>query len=218
MFLARHALDSALNPVLLVDLPRCASVPMLDRALDALARYADSAQPQAGVQKSGTGHEDWLTQETPGLARETVAYYVRAVEGYGWGLRAKPSGMTWPLGYKGQRVFDVFFSVSPAWAYFQVPMLPGIPAALSSRDDAVRAAFLRYLLRVNDAWYMAKLGLTAAGQPIMMLEVPTQELDFDLFRLCTRLIASYLDFYSRELQIMAELERDHKLRAWVLAG
>jgi hypothetical protein len=190
--------------------------------LAALARYVDPTGE--ALARSGSSEpveraaNSLFTQETPGLAQETVAYYVRAVEGRGWGLRGKPSGVTWPLGYKGQRLFDVFFSVSPAWATFQVPVLAGSPAALASPEEAVRAAFLRYLLRVNDAWYMAKLGLTATGQPILMLEVPTQELDFDLFRQCTRLIASYLDFYARELQIMAELERDHRLKAWLLAG
>ena len=58
---------------------------------------------------------------------------------------------------------------------------------------------------------MAKLGLSDAGQVLMMLEVPTQEFDFEMFRLVTRLLGTYLDLYGREIQIMAHLQTDQRL-------
>jgi hypothetical protein len=46
---------------------------------------------------------------------------------------------------------------------------------------------------------------------VLMLETPTQELDFDLFRFITRLLAAYLDLYAREIQLMAHLPADQQL-------
>ena len=59
--------------------------------------------------------------------------------------------------------------------------------------------------------YMAKLGFSDAGQVLMMLEVPTQEFDFEMFRLVTRMLGTYLDLYGREIQIMAHLQTDQRL-------
>ncbi|MCD4684856.1 MAG: hypothetical protein K8S97_02835 [Anaerolineae bacterium] len=92
-----------------------------------------------------------------------------------------------------------------------MPALLETPFDGAQFDLATELAFLEYLLSVNDAWYMAKLGLDEAGQVLVMLEVPTPDLDFETFRMVAHLLATYLDLYAREMQIMAHLPSDPKL-------
>ena len=75
--------------------------------------------------------------------------------------------------------------------------------------------FCEYLLAINQTLFMAKIGLSdsisSSGQVLLMLEVPTQEFDFEMFWLVTRLLGAYLDLYGREIQIMAHLQADPRL-------
>ena len=216
MFMAKFALDEAGVPLLAVELPYAPH--LVEAGLDALAHYATHyvallGQPDAWdtVPAGNLAAKELFFDEPPGIPHEVIAYYVKAMEPCGWGMIARPKGITWPLGYKGERTFEAFLTVTRAWAYFQVPLLPNVPAA--HPDLAVQETFLSYLLAVNQAWYAAKVGLGAADRVVMMLEVPTQQLDFDLFRTITRLLAAYLDSYAREVQIMANLQADDRLRA-----
>jgi hypothetical protein len=136
-----------------------------------------------------------------------IAYYIQAILPRGWGASSKPKGLTWPLKYKGQRLFSVYLTVTRSWAYFHAPVLP----EAVTLDTAVQKTFFEYLLGVNHVLYMAKLGIGQASQVLLMLEVPTQELDFEMFRLTTRMLGTYLDFYGREIQIMAFLQADRRL-------
>lgn len=217
MFMAKFALDARGTPLLLVEIPVSGSVRLVDHALEALTRYADEyaallVDPGADIPPAGDrAAKERYFDEPPGIPHEVMAYYVRAVEAQGWGARSKPKGITWLLGYKGQRMFEAYLTVTRSWTYFHIPALIRLPAAGAEIDPAVRQAFFSYLLGVNDALYMAKLGIDEHDQVILMLELPTQELEFDFFRTITRLLGAYLDLYAREIQIMSNLPADQKL-------
>jgi hypothetical protein len=214
MFMAKFCLDHTGRPLLAVELPQTGSIHLIDHALDAMTRHLPVAWDAPLPDAIPPGHmaKDRFFAEPPGIPHEVIGYYVKAVEGRGWGLRDKPKGITWLLGYKGQRMFEAYLTVTKPWAYFHVPVPLEVPADLHRADPTVQAALLAYLLRVNDAWYMAKLGTDEQDRVLLMLELPTQELDFDRFRMVTFLLATYLDTYAREIQIMAHLESDRQLR------
>jgi hypothetical protein len=204
MFMAKACLDQRGTPTLQVDLPVSSGVHLIDYALDALVRYARQDAPREAVDR--TSKERYF-EEPPGIPHEVIAYYLQAVLPRGWGASSKPKGITWPLKYKGQRLFSVYLTVTRSWAYFHAAVLPDAVAP----GEAVQATFFEYLLGVNHVLYMAKLGLSDAGHVLLMLEVPTQAFDFEMFRLATRLLGTYLDLYGREIQIMARLETDPRL-------
>jgi hypothetical protein len=204
MFMAKACLDHRGTPTLQVDLPRSSGVHLIDHALGALARYAHQDAP---LESGDRTSKERYFEEPPGIPHEVIASYLQAVLPRGWGASSKPKGITWPLKYKGQRLFDAYLTVTRSWAYFHAPVLPDTIAL----GGAVQKTFFEYLLGVNHVLYMAKLGLSDAGQVLMMLEVPTQEFDFEMFRLVTRLLGTYLDLYGREIQIMAHLETDPRL-------
>ncbi len=208
MFMAKYCRDHQGVITLQVDLPNAAS--LIDYALDAITHYSvhySTADADAETVIDRTSQERYF-DEAPGIPPEVIAYYVRAVEATGWGARSKPKGVTWLLGYKGHRLFDAYLTVTRAWSYFQLPIL--LDPSLSADPD-VQAALYEYVLGVNQVLYLAKLGLNEAGQIVLMVDLPTQELDFDRFRLVTRLLAQYVDLYAREIQIMAHLSADQRL-------
>lgn len=214
-FLAKFAQHAGGTLALQAELPAAGSLHRLDAAIEALqhcyALYAaaltDPTAPDAGDRAA----QERYFEQPPGIPTEVLAYYMRAVEPRGWWLRGKARGVTWPLVYKGQRLFPAYLTLTRAWAYLQVVVLPEAPVLAPQVDDALRLAFLDYLLRVNDAWFMAKVGLDDAGRVLAMVEVPTLELDFETFRKATALLATYLDLYAREIQIMAHLTTDARL-------
>ena len=205
MFMAKFGLDHAGILTLQAELPNANALRLIDYALVALLRYAE----QNGESGADRVSKELYFDEPPGLPPEVVAYYIRAVEPRGWFARSKPKGITWPLVYKGQRTFEVYLTVTKAWTYFHIPALPEETAAIT--DVAVQRAFWDYLLNVNTILHLAKLGLGERDQVLLMLDLPTQELDFEMFRLATRLLATYIDLYAREVQIMSRLESDPRL-------
>jgi hypothetical protein len=204
MFMAKACLDQHGTPTLQVDLPASSGVHLIDYALGALARYADQDAPPESADRAS---RERYFEEPPGIPHEVIAYYLQAVLPRGWGASSKPKGVTWPLKYKGQRLFSVYLTITRSWAYFHAPVLPEAVAL----SEVVQKTYYEYLLGVNHVLYMAKLGLSDAGQTLLMLDVPTQEFDFEMFRLVTRLLGTYLDLYAREIQIMAYLPTHPRL-------
>jgi hypothetical protein len=204
MFMAKVCLDPHGTATLQVDLPASSGIHLIDYALGALARYADQDAPRESGDR--TSKERYF-EEPPGIPHEVIAYYLQAVLPRGWGASSKPKGVTWSLKYKGQRLFGVYLTITRSWAYFHAPVLPEVVAL----SETVQKTYFEYLLAVNHVLYMAKLGLSDAGQTLLMLDVPTQEFDFEMFRLVTRLLGTYLDLYGREIQIMAHLQTDPRL-------
>lgn len=218
MFIGKFCRDQAGQLTLQAELPNSGGIHRIDYALDALTRYlslygptlrnSDAPEAPAAVDRTS---KDLYFDAPPGIPHEVIAYYIRAVEPHGWGARSKPKGITWPLGYKGQRMFEVFLTITKSWSYFHIPSLLEAPAYSKEENPAIQRAFLEYLLQINDAWYLAKTGMNEAHQVLAMLEIPTQELDFEMFRLATRLLSTYLDLYAREIQLMSLLPSDPKL-------
>jgi hypothetical protein len=204
MFMAKTCLDHCRTPILQVDLPGSSGVHLIDYALDALVRYAHQDALREAVDR--TSKERYF-DEPPGIPHEVIANYLQAVLPRGWGASSKPKGITWALKYKGQRLFNVYLTITRSWAYFHAAVLPEAVVL----GEAVQQTFYDYLLGVNQVLYMAKLGLSDAGHALLMLEVPTQSFDFEMFRLATRLLGTYLDLYGREIQIMAHLQSDPRL-------
>jgi hypothetical protein len=208
MFMAKVSLDHNGAPILQVELPASGGIHLIDQALGALARYAHADFVQAGPDQTvDRVSKELYFDEPPGIPHEVIASYIQAVLPRGWGARSKPKGITWPLKHKGQRLFEAYLTVSRSWAYFHVPVLP----ETMQLNAAVQPTFFEYLLGVNRVLYMAKLGLSVTDQVLMMLEVPAQELDFDMFRLVTQMLEAYLDLYAREIQIMSNLQVDRRL-------
>jgi hypothetical protein len=207
MFMAKVCLDHNGTPTLQVDLPNSRGIHLIDHALGALARYAHQIESGEDAAPADRTSKELYYAAPPGIPHEVVAYYIQAILPRGWGASSKPKGFTWPLKYKGQRLFDVYLTVTRSWAYFHAPVLP----ETARLNDAVQKTFFEYLLGVNHVLYMAKLGVGQADQALLMLEVPTQELDFEIFRLVTRTLGTYLDFYAREIQIIAHLQADQRL-------
>jgi len=220
MFMTKFGLDDAGQPVLTVEVPgRGGNSSCLVWAVEALNRYALKPSLQLGALEKGPPQvaSEWsvarvLADETPGVPKETIARYLKGAEAWGWGAKAEPEGPTWHLVYKGRlRVFDVYLTTTRTWSYFQAPTLVEGTASVLRADAPAQAAFLGYLLRLNDACFMAKIGLGEEGQPLLLLEAPTELLDFAFFSLAVRTLATYLDRYGPELYLMASLDRDRNL-------
>ncbi len=218
LFAAKFALARDGTPLLAVEMPTGGSLQRVDVALEALTRYlplVDAAALTSGdplpAPACDRAAKERFFEEPPGIPIEVLASYVRAAVPHGWVARSKPQGITWPLGYKGQRMFDVYLTVTRAWTTFHIPVLPDDPVGGGAASLAAQQAFLEYLLAINQTWFMAKIGLDEVGRVLIMLEVPTQEFDFEMFCFVTRLLGAYLDLYAREIQIMAHLPADRRL-------
>jgi hypothetical protein len=206
MFMAKFCLDEQCRPLLTVEIPtRYASPLLLDRALASLIHYAAPPLP-----------ESILPDETPGLPREVVFRYINGIKASHWILKEEPRnlGQSWHLAYKGfsSRLFDVYLTLTRNWAYFQIPvLLSRVPSVLLEEDIRLQALFFKYLLQLNELWYMARLSLGVDSSLLLLLEIPTEALDFTLFQLATSTLATYLNRYGQEMQIMASLQLDQDL-------
>jgi len=227
MFMARFALDEEGQLLLTAEVPvsQAQNTSLVSRALESLTVYAgwyldavtdyirhpDRSLPVAELPVARRPAEG-----NPIIPDETLALYLKSIEPEGWGLREKPAGQTWHLGYKGQvRLFEVYLTLTASWAYFQSPVLVEPRPPVLQAEGEIQAAFLHYLLRLNDVLYMARFGLDDEGQVLLSLELPVEALDFQLFHLAIRTLARYLDGYVREVQIMAWLDRDRHLADWL---
>jgi len=205
IFMARFCLDPSARPCLIVDIcARCPQSILFERALDALL-YAVDTSVRADV----------LPDDLPGLPRETVFRYIRGIRSARWVLKEEPQGMgqNWHLLFKGRfHVFDVYLTLTRQWVYFQIPILPGrVPPVLQEDSLAARYLFCTYLLRLNEHWFWARLSLSAEGCLLIVLDIPTEALDFPLFHLASETLATYLDRYVQELQTIASLHHDPEL-------
>lgn len=205
MFMAKFGLDEHGRPLLMVEIPaRYASRLLLERALDSLIYYAAPSLPESS----------W-PDEIPGLPREIVFRYINGIKEARWILKEEPRslGQSWHLAYKGfSRIFDVYLTLTRNWVYFQIPVLLNrIPSVLLAEDTGLQGLFLRYLLQLNELWYMARLSLGVDHSLLLLLEIPTEALDFPLFQLATDTLATYLNRYEQEMQIMASLQLDQEL-------
>lgn len=220
MYMAKIGLDPDGYPTLGVELPAPSLSPLLvRRGLEAMARY-QLRLPKGW--RPGAGAGDLVAPERPlalhapdpeaGLPERLVYDYMRMVEPYGWVVRTAPRGIYWHFGYKSRlRMYEVYAQLTSAWCSFQVPLLLEARASVLDAPSAGAAACLEYLLRLNDTWFFAKLGVDEHGQVLLLLEVPTEALDPALFRALARTIGAYLDRYGQEVQIMATLDQDRRL-------
>jgi hypothetical protein len=217
VFLAKFALDEGERLLLCTELSlRNFQSRLLRRALEALEHYGplypellrESLAPAREAAPTGRPADG-----TSSLLAETFMEFVLSVRLENWGARERAQGDVWKLLYKGRlRTYDVYFTLTKSWVAFQVPVLREVkPSALHS-DDHYRALFLRYLLRLCDEFYMVKFGLDEEGQLLFLLELPLQELNYDLFLLATRTISRYLESHTQELEIMASPDRDENIR------
>lgn len=223
MFMAKLCLDDDAVPLLTIEIPaQQVQLILLDWALDSFLCYAAApieeedreAEQELRILPKDTYYRP---DETPGLPRITVSRYIKGIEMRKWFLKEEPSktGIVWHLGYKGRfRVFDGYLVITKNWTYFQIPLLRDlVPPVLQEKNVQVQVLFLKYLLQLNALWFMAKLGISKDGCLLLLLEVPTETLDFPFFQLATSSLATYLDRYEQEVQIMAALHHDSQLVA-----
>ena len=218
MYMAKTSLDEHSCLLLMVEVPaKRASQLLLNWALDSLTRFSLSGPGGSGGQSNSIFRDTQTTlyppDMTPGISKETMSRYIKGIEVSRWGIFDEPDGSIWHLGYKGRlRVFDVYLNCTKTWTYFQVPVLVDrIAPVLLSPETQDQLVFLKYLLRLNYVWFMAKMGISTEGQVLLLLEIPTETLDFALFQYATHTLATYLDRYEQEIQIMASLQHDRQL-------
>ena len=218
MFLLKFALDDEHKLMLSAELPLTGNYPkLIETVLDGFIKYgalysgafSDGGSVPLDVSDAATATAD---SQSPVVTAETYLDFVRKLELYNWIALKRPVGQSWHLGYKGRlRMYDAYFSVSPSWAVFQVPVLLNTNDSQKSKDVRAQKLFLRYLLRLNDELYLIKFGTAEDGQPLILLELPVKDLDYELFLFAIRTISKYLETYTQELEIMAAPERDAKI-------
>jgi hypothetical protein len=240
MFLAKFALDRDDIPLLMAEVGLKDTDPMLAYwAVEALAQYkapkkletfmemewamARSLTPQTAnlhrtVNFKLKGTAPKLPDVVGGVSDDTIKLYLNGIQVYGWSSKKKLEGFSWHLLYRGRhRFFDVYLSSSRMWVYFQVPILVERIASVltipegNTNAQQLRTFFLKYLLRLNQSWFLAKIGISTDDQVLLLLEIPTQLLDFTLFRQAARAIEIYLDRFEQEIQIMASLQHNQRL-------
>lgn len=215
MYMAKFCLDDEDRPLLTAEFSaRSTHHVLLNWALDAMLCYGDSASLQEEPPVDGGYYEPDIM---PGLPKTTIFRYIKGVESRQWLLKEEPkdAGLSWHLGYRGRfRLFNSYLAVTKNWTYFQVPLLvEATPSVLLEEDLRLQVLFLKYLLQLNMLWFMARLGISKDGCLLLLMDVPTETLDFALFQLATSTLANYLDRYEQELQIMASLQHDRQLTA-----
>lgn len=240
MFLAKFALDRNGVPLLMAEVNLKDSDPTLAYwAVEALAQYqtpkrletfvemewamASSIIPQTEnlhrtVNIKLAGAAPKIPDIVGGVSDDTIKLYLNGIQVYGWSSKEKLEGFSWHLLYRGHhRVFDVYLSSSRTWVYFQIPILVDRIASIltlsegNTNTQQLRSFFLKYLLRLNQSWFLAKVGVSTDDQVLLLLEIPTQLLDFALFRQAARAIEIYLDRFEQEIQIMASLQHNPRL-------
>jgi hypothetical protein len=194
---------------------------LLDRMVDSLSYYLSSTTRKQEkseklvnvVSTRSVTHKKF--DDAEGISKITITNYIKNLAINSWGLKKEPVGMTWHLGYKGKdtvRVFDAYLTVTKQWTYFQVPILAERVASVLLTDDIqAQALFLKYLLKLNLNWFVAKIGIGEENQIFLQVEAPTEALDFPLLRFLARTVATYLDRYAQEIEIMASLQNDQQL-------
>ena len=205
MFLTKFALNAAGDLILSAEVPLVGNYSQLIvRTLESFTTYRNvyddvlTGRPLVG-KPAGAGNFI--------LPADTFMEFVGRIELYSWGSMKKPVGQTWHLGYKGRlHLYNAYFGVTTSWAVFQVPVL--LKKDAMPEDQRGLNLFLRYLLRLNDELYLVKFGLGEEGQVLLLLEVPIQELNYELFLFAIRTLSKYLDSYAQELEIMSAPERE----------
>jgi len=229
MFMAKYSLDAAGQLLLQAEIPLAgADREYCRQAIEAMMVYSGlhngtppppvPAMPATNctpaTDSSGTSPErEIVPEETLGLCIQSVAHL-------GWGLKERIGPNRWHAAYRGQeRSFDVYLCANSSWVCLQVSMASGSPG---EEGDAVgteaQGLLARYLLRLNDAMYWAKVGVDECDQMALMIELPVGVFDIPRFRWLARTLATYADQYARDLQIAAGLEGDHHLSRLLLAA
>lgn len=223
IYMAKYCLDPEGSLLLMVEVPiHTVNQSILRMALRALSS-GNAELSRLRDELEETGSQDGLVKLSqtnnsmvPIIPKETVEHYMQSLQSSGWytnDIITEQRGLTWLLAYRGVfRKFEVYFMLTRNWAYFQVPVLAdSVAPVLANGDAQLRTCFMKYLLRLNGVWFMAKLGLDAQGQVLLLMEMPAESLTLRLLQFMARTIATYLNRYGQEIQIMASLQSDPKL-------
>jgi hypothetical protein len=223
MFLAKFFRDNAGHIILGAETPDGQSASELVAwTIKAVIAYADRFGPllRDGLAKQHQPvppiREDDvfampLSRREEGLPASILSMWISTLNAEGWYQLREHVAQTWYLVYKPDyRSYNTFLTVTPIWTYFQTP-LATFSARAMHEDPTLRALATRYLVRLNDVLYSAKLALNSSHQVILQLELPTGILDFTTFLEATRTLAKCLTLYDLELNAMATLDEDAQL-------
>ena len=240
MFVAKFALDPDDNPLLMTEVSLKDGHPQLPYwAIESIARYqvkgihtilmeaelaqatSEATEPHSVVKirliETAAMSADIPTTMTS-VADDTIELYLKGVENLGWRIKQKVNSFTWHLFYQGYyHWFDVYLTTSKNWVYFQMPVLLDRAATVLTQTMQTKETqqqqllFLKYLLRLNHHYFMAKLGISSDSQVLLLLELPTETLDFSLFRQALLALGTYFDRFEQEIQIMASLQQNKRL-------
>jgi hypothetical protein len=133
-----------------------------------------------------------------------LMYFVQA-ENSGWALTARGSLVSgWHAIYKGHlRNYDVYLDVNDEWVYAQCPLLRTEP------NSNCKEALYEYLLRTNHRMFLGKFTLPtdqrqhAGNWVALMVEYPAEDFDAGIFRLLIEAIETYVEEFSREIEVIA---------------
>lgn len=218
-FLSKYSRDNSGALLLRAELPRAGAESADVTELVKSVFDAADAPPGAGLGPftATIGKPRLDDGESEIRSEEVIRRYIRMLDDRGWVYKdrlAKNHFRALQIGR--ERSFDVFLSLNHAWAYFQVPLLtspktPHVPP----RDT--EALMYDYLLRENDLLPWAKLGVDEDGQVVLGLDIPLRTFDFERFRAAAHIIERVAAGISYEIQILASLLSDEKLKRILIA-
>lgn len=143
------------------------------------------------------------------MSDDQVRVYFKRLSKNGWQVAdEKPDAHTFVASYFSQeKTHHIYFSLTAGWAYFQAPL------ATTAYDPL--SILPIYLMELNDQIYWAKFSLLEVrfskglyDQVILTLDMPSDALDFSLFKQAALTVSHYLDAYYYDLAL---LTKDHGL-------
>ncbi|MFN6478266.1 YbjN domain-containing protein [Nostoc sp. DedQUE07] len=143
--------------------------------------------------------------------KESLYLYFNAIEHLNWGLKDNLGDNRWKAIYKGNdRPFMTYLYFNQYWLYFQIPILGQTPD-LKLQNDEDNMSLYSYLLKLNEHIYWTKFGIDENGKIFMLLDIPLEKLDLNLFQHATKTIAEYANKFAYDLQIMGNLSQEKEL-------
>lgn len=221
-FMAKYSLDSGGQILLQAEIPLVSlERKFCQQAFEAIAVYSQKYSTLLSTMASNPERIGSTTTAIPSVSdsrkemevfsQQNMVLYVSTVEHQGWHLKDRPALNQWQIVYKGyDHSLDGFLCFDRSWAYFQMLLLH--EAYVPQQHSALcHANFYSYLLRLNEEIYWAKLGLDEDGQVLLLLEIPLVMFDLQRFRWAMHTLATYINDYVGDIQIMAKLEQDKRL-------
>jgi len=198
------ALDPAGNIILAAEFPRTTLSPELLEPI--LNNFIDTAENYPKLKILSESDSSKAASIRPGVDIEYFIQLASIEECY---LQKKLSERSLLFHYKTFfSPHDLYITASDRWLYMQMVLLnPNQNEKLSAEPKQMLILF-QYLMRLNQMMYQAKLGLDNDSKVILNVEIPLRILEKKLFQDALRTLLYYTRCISRELMLVASLDKD----------